>query len=146
MNLLERIRLKLQRQEEARARFEAAFEAAKSLDMSQRWRMFNNGGVSGKHLRELGYPFFKEDRDYSLRLGADGVVAVSSWRGTDGPDSDGFGMEECYDWWLLDECLQPIPGVESLHGYSRHDLRIPSVEKRWQAAREKAAAIVAQRK
>ena len=146
MNLLERIQLQRKLQEEARARFEAAFEAAKALDISQRWRMFDGREVSGKRLRELGYAFFDEERDYSLSLGEDGVVQVSSWRETEGPDSDGFGMEECYDWWLLDECLEKFPDVDWLCSYSRGDFRIPSVAKRWAAQREKAAAIVRARK
>ena len=146
MNLLEQIQRQRQLQEEAKARFEAAFEAAKFLGISQRWRMFDGREVSGKRLRELGYTFFDEERDYLLNLGEDGVVQVRSWRETEGPDSDGFGMEECYDWWLLDECLEKIPDVDWLCSYSRRDLRIPSVEKHWKEEREKAAAIVRARK
>ena len=40
---------------------------------------------------------------------------------TEGPDEDGFGMEECYDWWYLSEDLQEQPGVRYIHDYSRRD-------------------------
>ncbi|MBQ4610387.1 MAG: hypothetical protein IJB30_01495, partial [Clostridia bacterium] len=80
------------------------------------------GTFMGEKLRALGFLFFEPGREYSL-MGKDknGIVEVSSWCGEEGPDEDGFGREELYDWWYLDEHLCPIPGVKKIHSYSRHD-------------------------
>jgi len=81
-----------------------------------------NGSAMGEKFRALGFLFFEPDREYSL-MGKDqnGIVEVSSWCGEEGPDEDGFGREELYDWWYLDEHLNPIPGVKMIHSHSRHD-------------------------
>ena len=76
----------------------------------------------GDKLCRLGFLFFEPDREYQLNgKDANGIVEVRSWCGEEGPDSDGFGREELYDWWYLDEYLNPIPGVNMIHGYSRHE-------------------------
>lgn len=81
-------------------------------------------GASGRVLRALGFLFFDPDRDYSLGgLDANGVVQVDPWCGDDGPDEDGFGREEYYDWWLLDDTLNPIPDIKQWHSYSRREMR-----------------------
>lgn len=83
-----------------------------------------NGG-EGKKLRAMGFGFFDVDRGYDLNERCpEGILLVSAWRDTEGPDGDGFGMEECYDWWYLDEYFSPIPGVEMIHNYSRRDKRV----------------------
>ncbi len=80
------------------------------------------GTSMGEKLRALGFLFFEPGREYSLMgKDANGIVEVSSWCGEEGPDEEGFGREELYDWWYLDEHLNPIPGVKKIHGYSRHD-------------------------
>lgn len=102
------------------------------------------GNRSGQWLRERGYSFFKKDRDYHISPpGEDGVVVVSSWCGDDGPDEDGFGREEYYDWWMLDESLEPIPGIRMWHSYSNLDRR--SHEAEWNAQRAEAAQKVRQK-
>lgn len=94
--------------------------------------------ASGDYLRSLGYLFFDPKRDYSVsELGEDGVVEVSSWCDDDGPDEDGFGREEYYDWWYLDAFLQPIPGISMIHSYSNLDKRIN--EKEFTELRKNAA-------
>lgn len=81
----------------------------------------NSTGMGGK-FRALGFLFFEEDREYSLYgVDAKGIVEVRSWCGEEGPDEDGYGREELYDWWYLDEHLNPIPGVSMLHSYSIHE-------------------------
>ncbi len=81
-----------------------------------------NCTASGRKLKALGFLFFEEDREYSLgKKDEKGIVEVSSWCGEEGPDEDGYGREELYDWWYLDEHLNPIPGAEMLHGYSHHE-------------------------
>lgn len=70
------------------------------------------GREKGKYLRALGFLFFEPEREYTLEgLDENGVVVVSADAGESGPDRDGFGREEEYDWWMLDEDLRPIPGV-----------------------------------
>lgn len=103
------------------------------------------GAHMGEYLIRRGYSHFKADREYYIDLpGEDGVVQVRSWCGEDGPDEDGFGREEYYDWWLLDEQLKPIPGIPMWHSYSRLDMR--NHEKKWAALREKAARILQNRR
>lgn len=99
------------------------------------------GNHTGAQLRRRGYTFFEEDRSYHIdRPGNDGIVEVSSWCGEDGPDEDGYGREEYYDWWLLDEGLNPIPGIKWRHSYSNLDMRNHGEE--WAQLRKKAAAVV----
>ena len=101
-------------------------------------------GADGTILRALGFLFFELDRDYSIDgMDKNGVVQVDSWCGDDGPDEDGFGREEYYDWWLLDDTLNPIPGIKRWHSYSRREMR--DREEEWHALREKAGQIVKNR-
>lgn len=100
-----------------------------------------DGHFDGARLRDTGFLFFDPARSYSLtKADADGIVEVSAWSSTEGPDSDGFGMEECYDWWLLDEHLNPIPGIEMIHDFSNIDRR--ANEKRFQERHNRAAACL----
>ena len=83
-----------------------------------------SGTFQGKVLRAMGFLFFEPDREYAIgRADSNGVVEVSSWSSTEGPDEDGFGMEECYDWWYLSEDLQEQPGSWCIHDLSCHDKR-----------------------
>lgn len=82
------------------------------------------GNHSGKLLRAIGFSFFHPNRMYRLS-GVDqaGIVEISSWCGEDGADEDGFGSEDYYDWWYLNEFLQEIPSVSMIHNFSRHERR-----------------------
>lgn len=83
-----------------------------------------SGTMDGDKLRSLGFLIFDPDREYSLGgIDFNGIVEVSSWCGDEGPDADGYGREEYYDWWYLDKNLTPIPGVQKLHSYSFHERR-----------------------
>ncbi|MCC8104172.1 MAG: leucine-rich repeat domain-containing protein [Clostridiales bacterium] len=83
------------------------------------------GQVSGGFLNALGFFFFDPWRDYILDgMDDDGVVLVSSFAGEDGPDEDGFGREQYYDWWYLDDRLNLPPGSSCIHGYSHLDRRL----------------------
>ena len=83
-----------------------------------------SGNYDGKFLRAMGFLFFDPDRSYDIeRADADGVVEVTAWSSTEGPDADGFGREECYDWWYLSEDLQEQPGSWCIHDFSLHDKR-----------------------
>ncbi|MBR5794108.1 MAG: hypothetical protein IKY28_05540 [Anaerotignum sp.] len=95
------------------------------------------GYISGKDLLERGYLFFEAERWYSIERPENGVVTVSSWSSTEDADRDGFGMEECYDWWLLDEQLRPIRGIAGFHDFSKNDVYVNREE--W--ARRKAMAM-----
>lgn len=83
------------------------------------------GTADGVQLNALGFMFFDEDREeYSLSgVDEEGVVEVSSWESEDGPDSDGFGREENYDWWYLNEFLVKPEGADWVHGWSHNDKR-----------------------
>lgn len=87
-------------------------------------RGLNAGSASGRMLNDLGFAFFDPERSYHLRtIAGTGVVEASAYESEDGPDEDGFGREDYYDWWYLDDNLQPIPGVRMMHSYSNHDKR-----------------------
>lgn len=102
-------------------------------------------GANGDKLLALGFEFFDPEREYSMdHKDKNGVIEVSSWCGTEGPDEDGFGMEELYDWWFMDEFLNPIPGARVLNGWSRNDRRISP--ERHAYDREQAAEILRERK
>ncbi len=104
-----------------------------------------SGYFDGKALCGLGFLFFNPERGYSIDSpDSDGVVEVSSWSSTEGPDSDGFGMEECYDWWYLDENLNELPGVGYIHNFSHLDKR--NNEKKFQKLHDAAAASVRERR
>ena len=100
-----------------------------------------SGYFDGAVLNGMGFLFFDPERSYSIdKPDSDGVVEVSAWSSTEGPDSDGFGMEECYDWWYLDEDLNPLPGVGCIHDFSHLDKR--NNEKRFRALHDAAAAAI----
>lgn len=81
-----------------------------------------NGFANGDVLNALGFPFFKPDREYGLDgVDAQGVVEVSSWESDEGPDEDGFGMEEYYDWWYLSEHLTLPEGAGFIHSCSNRE-------------------------
>ena len=87
-------------------------------------RMGISGLSSGASLNALGFSFFDPERSYSLEaLPGTGLIQVSSYESEDGPDEDGFGREEYYDWWYLDENLQAIPGIDWIHSFSYLDKR-----------------------
>lgn len=66
----------------------------------------------GEMLNDLGYDFFEPHRKYEIKQYTDtDVVEVSAFESYEGPDEDGYGAETYYDWWFLDENMQPIPGV-----------------------------------
>lgn len=98
------------------------------------------GAADGKLLNALGFPFFTSGREYSLSgVDQDGVVEVSSWESTEGPDEDGFGMEECYDWWYLNEHLVLPPSVGYIHSFSHNDKRCN--EKKFLDLHDQVAAL-----
>ena len=104
------------------------------------WYSFS---TSGKMLNDLGFDFFDATRDYEIKQFEDeNVVEVGSYESTDGPDEDGFGMEDYYDWWFLDENMQEISGVKSINA-SMRDRRVFD---QFDNERIKAKEILKQRK
>ena len=80
--------------------------------------------ASGRMLNDLGFAFFDPERSYHIRtLAGKGIVEVSAYESEDGSDEDGFGRETYYDWWYLDENLQPIPGIKMISSCSFLDKR-----------------------
>ena len=103
------------------------------------WYSFS---TPGKMLNDLGFDFFDSNRDYEIKqFESEGIVEAGSYESTDGPDEDGFGMEEYYDWWFLDENMQEIPGVKSVNA-SMRDRR---VFEQFDKEREKAKEIIKKR-
>ena len=102
------------------------------------------GSEDGLRLRALGFLFFDPRRSYRLSgPDCDGIVQVCSWCGGDGPDEDGYGREELYDWWYLDEHLNQLPGVEMLHAYSDREACV--LRERFDAQHAAAARAVRER-
>lgn len=100
-------------------------------------------GAKGERLRALGFEFFDPEREYSIEnKDENGIIEISSWCDTEGPDEDGFGMEELYDWWFLDEFLNPIPGAKVTRGWSHHDRRTSA--ERFEYYSKQAAEILRQ--
>ena len=73
--------------------------------------------IPGKILNDLGYSFFNPRRDYEIKQleGAE-LVTVRAFESFYPPDEDGFGAEDRYSWWFLDENMQPIPGISCVKG------------------------------
>ncbi len=97
------------------------------------------GNRLGKYLIEKGYSGFEPERMYHIKQpDENGVVEVSSWCDEEEADKDGFGREDYYDWWYLDEELKTIPGVEMIHGFSNYEKRQnPAIfQKRYSKAAE----------
>lgn len=106
---------------------------------------FIDGSFSGEMLYQMGFLFFNPERSYSVEAcDSDGVVQVKSWSSEDGPDEDGFGREEYYDWWYLDENLCEIPGVKMIHDYSHRERRIH--EEMFQKRHDEAAKVIRERR
>lgn len=71
--------------------------------------------VSGQLLNALGFLQFNPRTEYVIGiLGSDGLVMVSTFVEHEEADDDGFGEQWLYDWWLVDEYLNKIPGVKVL--------------------------------
>lgn len=106
-----------------------------------------SGTGDGAALRALGFFFFKAGQCYSLSgTDEDGVVEVSAWVDSDGPDEDGFGREEYYDYWYLDDCLNLPPGGKCLHRYSSLDRRGEEIKERFWKEHDIAAKAVKNRR
>lgn len=107
-----------------------------------------SGRADGVELNALGFLFFNEAREEYVLYARDqeGVVQVSAYESEDGPDEDGFGMEIYYYWWYLDDCLNPVPGVDCLGSYSSVDLRMKSSEQKFEQAHAEVAAAICRKK
>lgn len=98
--------------------------------------------IPGKLLNDLGFDFFDPNRKYDIRkLEHEDIVEVSAFASYEGPDEDGFGDEWNYDWWFLDENMQPIPGIKKLYGEVKE-----IDDDQFRQARAKAAQIIKQRR
>ena len=77
-------------------------------------------------LRHAGFLFFDADSDEESDITApdpNGVVTISKLTDEDGPDEDGFGREDYYSYWYVNEHLSRLPGVAVLANYSNRDRR-----------------------
>ena len=144
MNLFRRKQTKIEVEKTIPKRGKIAGKAAALKQRAQPKKLPEEliGHISGKDLLERGYLFFEAERWYSIDRPENGVVTVSSWSSTEDADSDGFGMEECYDWWLLDEQLRPIKGVPGFHDFSKNDVYVN--RKEWESMKNLAMERVKQ--
>lgn len=105
-------------------------------------RRFNyNHNIPGKLLNDLGFDFFDSEREYDIKqFEGEKIVEVSAFADYEGPDEDGFGEEYNYDWWFLDENMQPIPGIKPLRAEVKE-----TDQEQFQEMRAKAIATVRQK-
>lgn len=76
--------------------------------------------VPGRILNDLGFDFFDPEKQYEIKqLEGEDLVEASAFESYEGPDEDGFGAEYYYDWWFLDENMQPIPGIQRVNAMVR---------------------------
>ena len=76
--------------------------------------------IPGKLLNDLGFAFFEPKVKYEVKHTADcGLVLAGAFESWEGPDEDGFGAETYYNWWFLDENMQPIPGTKCVNASLR---------------------------
>ena len=105
-----------------------------------------NRPVSGKVLRERGFSFFREDKEYQIdKPDKNGIVRVYSKCREVGPEEDGYGAMEYFDWWMMDTNLEPIPGIKVFYGYSAPDLFGTSMKEKWYAQYDLAVEILMER-
>lgn len=103
--------------------------------------------VSGKVLNERGFSFFQENRDYQLNApDSNGIVRAFSKCREEGPEEDGYGAMEYFDWWMLDTNLEPIPGVKVFYGYSAPNLFGTDMKEKWYEQYTVAAEVLKNRK
>lgn len=77
--------------------------------------------IRGSELRKAGLLSMKAEQEYSIRsLDEDGIFYAETYHGYEGPDTDGFGMEELYDFYAFDEFFNCLG---CLKGYSNLDYR-----------------------
>ncbi len=98
--------------------------------------------ILGKLLNDLGFDFFDANRKYDIRkLDYENIVEVSAFADYEGSDEDGFGDEWNYDWWFMNENMQPIPGIKKLYGEVKE-----IDDEQFRQARAKAVEILKHRR
>ena len=103
--------------------------------------------VSGKILRERGFSFFQENRQYLLKApDQNGIVRVASQCREEEPDEDGYGGMAYFDWWMMDTNLEPIPGVQVFYGYSAPSLFGIGMKGKWDEQYAVAVEVLRNRK
>ena len=87
-------------------------------------RNWYTGAYSGGLLNLVGLLAFQPEQVYMLDgIGRDGFQVAWEYVDSDGPDEDGFGEEEYYNMFCLDEFYQPLPGVPMVCKVSTNDIR-----------------------
>ena len=105
-----------------------------------------NRPVSGKVLRERGFSFFCETKEYQIdKPDQSGIVRVHSKCREVGPDEDGYGAMEYFDWWMMDTNLEPIPGIKMFYCYSVPNLFGTGMREKWYAQYDLAVEILRER-
>ena len=128
-------------------RVEQYDNAARAAIIAEFERRKRKEGITlrpGKNLRGEGHAFFQADRDYFLKpLPEKGLVEVSAFDRYDEAllDFDGRIDYECYyDWWYLDEGLEPVQGFTRPINDSLSNRRI--FKQKFEALQENAAQVL----
>lgn len=88
---------------------------------------WHSGTYPGKILNEVGFLAFQPNGMYLLAgLNEDRFMIIWEEDDYDPPDEDGFGAEEYYNMFCLDEFYQPISGVPVVKSVSTRDIRYVS--------------------
>lgn len=77
--------------------------------------------ISGEKLRHAGLLDFTENQSYNMEsMDENGVFRAKTDAGYDGPDADGYGMEEFYNFYHFDEFFH---NIGSLQEYSKREYK-----------------------
>ena len=93
----------------------------------------------GSIMRSLGFDEFIKEDCILKSLNEDGIYIAKTDGGYDGPDEDGFGMEEYYNFYAYDEFFDPLGKVieYSNRDFSNHEEQLLG---EWKNARDKYRA------
>lgn len=82
------------------------------------------GTYFGQILNAMGFKAFEPNGKYLLAgIDRDRVMIVEKLVDYDPPDEDGFGAEEYYDYFCLDEFFKPLPDVPTVRNLSSQGCR-----------------------
>lgn len=112
----------------------------------ERMHYWHEGCYPGRLLNAMGLLAFQPQESYLL-AGLDGSRAFLVWQeaGYEAPDEDGFGAENYYDMFYLDEFFQPFPGVPVVTDVTTRDIRQLASKARFDAMTDAMRAAAGQR-
>jgi len=114
-------------------------------------RKHNNwysGSYQGFILNAVGFFAFQPNESYLFSgLNENRFIVVWQEEDYDLPDKDGFGMEEYYNMFCVDEYYQLIPQIPIIYHVSAHDIQIvKSCHKKYMTMINEAKKVIEKRK